>query len=238
MTWKHTPWRLLAAAVLVAFLATACGSSTTAITADGSLQAPAPVPLGTEPIESAQAGDHQFGATIEEWSETEQAASSSADIGRPDYAEIEWPDLIPAGSSGEEVMARFEQRLDAADPQSAEAESLWEQIQAEYNPEAVNTDLNGQKIRLAGFVAPLTYDDDVVTEFLLVPTFGACIHVPPPPPNQTIMVTVERDDGLSIDDTWGAVWVEGTLVIEASTTSLAAASYTITNATSGVYGDV
>jgi len=106
-------------------------------------------------------------------------------------------------------------------------------MQAEFNPDAVNPDLDGEKILLAGFVAPLVYEDDRVTEFLLVPTFGACIHVPPPPPNQTIMVVV--DQGLTLDESWGAVWVEGTMVISASTTDLANASYEIVNARSGAY---
>ena len=40
----------------------------------------------------------------------------------------------------------------------------------------------------AGFVVPLVFDQTEVNEFLLVPFVGACIHVPPPPPNQMILV--------------------------------------------------
>lgn len=83
----------------------------------------------------------------------------------------------------------------------------------------------------------MTYDEDIVTEFLLVPYFGACIHVPPPPPHQTVLVTVDRDSGLTIEAAWGAVWVAGTLKVSSATTDLATASYTITDATSGVYDD-
>jgi hypothetical protein len=48
--------------------------------------------------------------------------------------------------------------------------------------------LNGKLIAVPGFMVPLEDDADEVTEFLLVPFAGACIHVPPPPPNQMIFV--------------------------------------------------
>lgn len=240
--------RLTAAVVLVAVAATSCGSSVTSIAETTS---PQPSPLDTSllqpvPVESVgpiTASGHQYGATIEEWTEVARedqtgASEDSTDRHRDGYSAIEWADLIPPGSSGEEIMARFEQQLDEVEYGTAEAEELYEEIRAEFDPEAVNTELDGQQIRLAGFVAPLTYDDDIVTEFLLVPTFGACVHVPPPPPNQTIFVSVDKADGLTVDESWGAVWVEGTIAIEAATTDLAAASYKISDATSGVYNDV
>jgi hypothetical protein len=37
-------------------------------------------------------------------------------------------------------------------------------------------------------MVPLEDDAQEVTEFLLVPYAGACIHVPPPPPNQMVYV--------------------------------------------------
>jgi len=52
----------------------------------------------------------------------------------------------------------------------------------------VRSELNGSEVKIPGFVIPLEGDANTVTEFLLVPYFGACIHVPPPPPNQIIYV--------------------------------------------------
>lgn len=49
-------------------------------------------------------------------------------------------------------------------------------------------ELNGKLLALPGFVLPLEYKDKKVTEFLLVPWVGACIHTPPPPPNQIVHV--------------------------------------------------
>lgn len=50
--------------------------------------------------------------------------------------------------------------------------------------------LNGANIRISGFMVPFDDDVDNVTEFLLVPQAGMCIHTPPPPPNQIILVEV------------------------------------------------
>ena len=49
-------------------------------------------------------------------------------------------------------------------------------------------DLNNKVVSVPGFMVPLEDDADQVTEFLLVPFAGACIHVPPPPPNQMIYI--------------------------------------------------
>jgi hypothetical protein len=48
--------------------------------------------------------------------------------------------------------------------------------------------LDGKMVNIPGFMVPLEDDLDHVDEFLLVPYAGACIHVPPPPPNQMVYV--------------------------------------------------
>jgi hypothetical protein len=53
--------------------------------------------------------------------------------------------------------------------------------------------LNNKVVSVPGFMVPLEDDADEVTEFLLVPFSGACIHVPPPPPNQMIYVKLLRN---------------------------------------------
>ena len=85
-------------------------------------------------------------------------------------------------------------------------------MQAEYDDASLNPELDSEDIQLAGFVAPLTFDGDDITEFLLVPYFGACIHVPPPPANQTVMVTLADGESLSLEESWGAVWVAGKMM--------------------------
>lgn len=74
--------------------------------------------------------------------------------------------------------------------------------------------LNGRAVRIPGYIVPLDDFADEVTEFLLVPYFGACIHTPPPPPNQMVHVRVGR--GAHASTSWQApVWIEGRLDIRA-----------------------
>jgi len=70
-------------------------------------------------------------------------------------------------------------------------------------------ELNGQSVRIPGYVVPLAFDGDKVAEFLLVPYVGACIHVPPPPPNQ--IVYVEPHESFESAGLFEPVWVTGVL---------------------------
>jgi hypothetical protein len=53
-----------------------------------------------------------------------------------------------------------------------------------------------------------------VTEFLLVPYVGACIHVPPPPPNQIVHVKVIRKGGYKNENLYEPVWVTGKINVK------------------------
>jgi hypothetical protein len=90
----------------------------------------------------------------------------------------------------------------------------------------VVTELNGQKVKIPGFVVPLEGDDKLTTEFLLVPFFGACIHVPPPPPNQIVYVKFSK--GVPIDNLYDAVWITGTLSTEGWSGDIATVGYSLT----------
>ena len=82
--------------------------------------------------------------------------------------------------------------------------------------------LDGKLVKIPGFTVPLEDWASAATEFLLVPYVGACIHTPPPPPNQ--LVYIEMDEGKRAQtDGWNPVWFEGVLSIEV---------------TKSVYGDV
>jgi len=62
-------------------------------------------------------------------------------------------------------------------------------------------------IRLAGYALPLDFKGTLVKTFLLVPYVGACIHTPPPPPNQ--IVYVQADKPFETDELFAPVWVTG-----------------------------
>lgn len=85
-------------------------------------------------------------------------------------------------------------------------------------------EFDGTDIRLPGFIVPLEFDDAMnISEFFLVPYYGACIHVPPPPPNQIIFVNYPQ--GLQLENLYTPYWVTGTLRIETVENDTALASY-------------
>ncbi len=90
----------------------------------------------------------------------------------------------------------------------------------------VNDALAEIPVRLPGFVVPVGANaNGIVREFFLVPYVGACIHVPPPPPNQ--MVYVKSKTGISLKSVHEAYWVTGKMRVEQTTTSLGASAYAL-----------
>ena len=87
-------------------------------------------------------------------------------------------------------------------------------------------ELDGREILLGGYPVPLeTNEKGNFVEFFLVPYPGACIHVPPPPPNQIVLVRYPK--GIDLSDIYAPLWIEGTLRVEVSSNELADSAYTI-----------
>ncbi len=85
-------------------------------------------------------------------------------------------------------------------------------------------EMNNKPIRIAGYVVPLAFNEaQRVTHFFLVPYYGACIHVPPPPPNQIIYV--EAKQGFKLVDLYDAFWVSGWLQTSLIENDTATAAY-------------
>lgn len=136
--------------------------------------------------------------------------------------EIKWDDLMPEGEF-ERLQAIYEQQirmLYQAEPiiEGSEADQMMQ-----FGTFNVVEELDGENVRIPGYIVPLDLQDGKVTEFLLVPYFGACIHSPPPPPNQTVYVTSKEP----VEFSWDAFWLEGTLTTEKAESELAAAAYTL-----------
>ena len=83
---------------------------------------------------------------------------------------------------------------------------------------AVNPLLNGQNVRLPGYLLPLEFSGKQVSEFLLVPWVGACIHTPPPPPNQIVHVKPAKP--VEMGGMFAPVWVTGQMTTGAIKKSL------------------
>lgn len=86
--------------------------------------------------------------------------------------------------------------------------------------------LDGQRVRIPGFVVPLDDAQEEGAEFLLVPYYGACVHTPPPPPNQMAFVTMQGGKSIKLA-LFDAVWMEGTLRIVNYDSPYGSVGYTI-----------
>lgn len=90
---------------------------------------------------------------------------------------------------------------------------------------AVTTEFNDQTVRLPGFVVPLDFEGTGVTTFILVPYVGACVHVPPPPANQLVLVTT--DVPFDVEGLFDPVYVTGIITTSAAETELAQIGYSM-----------
>jgi len=84
--------------------------------------------------------------------------------------------------------------------------------------EAVNSSLDGKLVRLPGYALPLQTVEEGVSEFLLVPFVGACIHVPPPPPNQVVLAQLQSV--YKLKDLYDPVMITGHLRAQQASTEL------------------
>ena len=82
----------------------------------------------------------------------------------------------------------------------------------------VRTEWDGAEIRIPGYMLPLEFDGSQITEFLLVPYVGACIHTPPPPANQ--IIHVRSRVSFAANGLFTPVWVTGKLTVEKSQQSV------------------
>lgn len=134
---------------------------------------------------------------------------------------IEWAALMPKDWDPlRELKALDLNKLTDADPRAMAA---LEKIRASWANAPVVPDMHNKRVRIAGYIVPLEHTKAGLTEFLLVPYFGACIHMPPPPPNQVIHVALRNPK--KHFQTMDTLWVQGLLKVEHASTGLGEAAY-------------
>lgn len=171
--------------------------------------APAPIEPATPPVAAP-------GTAV-----TGDPASAPAATGA---RELEWDDLIPDDFRPDKLMAEYQvDDLEDDDPRAAE---LMTKLKALWDQAPVREDLDGSEVRLPGFVVPVEADDREATGFLLVPYYGACVHVPPPPANQTVYVLTEAGKGTK-PALFDVVWVTGNMSVKRIENDTAEAGYTL-----------
>ena len=138
--------------------------------------------------------------------------------------ELAWEDLIPPDFTMDSLNKKYQvDDLEDDDPRAAK---VMQAIQDELNNAPVVESLDGRTVKLPGFVLPLEGDGKKVSEFLLVPYFGACIHVPPPPSDQIVYVKT-GPKGAAVRRMFDTVWVTGKLIVSRFSNDLGNAGYTL-----------
>jgi len=158
------------------------------------------------------------------------------------FRTVEWLDLMPKKNL--EALLNPPDYISQTEEGAFEDEILTElrnmpkEISDPYQQALVSTEvikeMDGQRIRIPGFVVPLEFGENKkVTQFFLVPYFGACIHVPPPPPNQIIFVTSKK--GLAIKELYDPLWISGIISTSRIENDVALAAYKMEMEFSEIY---
>ena len=141
-----------------------------------------------------------------------------------EWPEIKWEDLIPKDWDPTAGFKNLDwSKLQDSDPRAVEA---LEKLKQAWDNSPVEPSIQGQKRRIAGFAVPLEQQGDKVTEFLIVPYFGACIHVPPPPANQIIHAKSAKP--LTGVKMMVPIWTYGTFSVQRGETQWGVSGYRMT----------
>ncbi|MFT4265790.1 MAG: DUF3299 domain-containing protein [Xenophilus sp.] len=148
---------------------------------------------------------------------------ASAKAGTGQARQITWEELVPRDWDPSKAFKDIDlSRLDDADPRANE---LLLKMQEVSNNAPTNPEMDGQLVKLPGFIVPLEENKGEVSEFLLVPYFGACIHTPPPPANQILHVRPRTPAKFRAMDT---VWVTGRLAAQRNDSMMGTSGYDMT----------
>ena len=136
------------------------------------------------------------------------------------YLDLAWSDLLPEGEA---------QRIQELQQRQA-LQSGFDHFGTESMPQIqtfnVVEALDGRRVRLGGYVLPFDFTGSrEISRFLLVPYVGACIHVPPPPPNQLVFVTTEEP--VEVSGLWDPVYAEGVMRTARHDNELGDTAYTL-----------
>lgn len=134
-------------------------------------------------------------------------------------------DRLEAGQKvDEKTLAYYREQVESLEQDGVDVDGLIamrEQVTKERIAKTylANKELDGKPVRIPGYLLPLEFEGDRVSEFLLVPYVGACIHTPPPPPNQ--IVHVKTDNAYTTDGgLYTPVWVNGLMKTEQTQANL------------------
>lgn len=136
------------------------------------------------------------------------------------FTTITWDALVPKDWDPSGLFKDAPPSLQDNDPR---AQAMLAKLREAWDNAPVNASMAGRAVRLPGYLVPLEEVDGRISEFLLVPYFGACIHTPPPPANQIVHVLPKTP--LRKMKAMDAVWVRGTLQVERNDSAMGTSGY-------------
>ncbi|MEL6662147.1 MAG: DUF3299 domain-containing protein [Pseudomonadota bacterium] len=219
--------RMSVSAAFFAVMLTACGGAETAAESPELTPTAQTSDRASETRTARQAQDNSLAAAA-----AREAARKEALAARG-IRELGWEELLPEGEE-ERLAQLYQEQMAMLYGGSPIAEGSAADVAVQIGTFNTVPELNGRKVRIPGYTVPFDFSADAqISEFLLVPYFGACLHAPPPPPNQTLFIMT--DDPIQIKDLAQAVWIEGTLYTQTQESELADAAYTIEMSNIEVY---
>lgn len=164
-----------------------------------------------------------------------------------EWSTVEWTDLLPE----EDLQALLNppEYLMDVEEGSEEDQSAYQQLTTgatssekpdRYQQALLSTDyrqeFNNRDIRIAGYLVPLEFESSqLITQALLVPYFGACIHLPPPPPNQVILLNAPQ--GLALGESYNPYWLSGRLRTSVQKNDIGTSAYEMDVASYELYSE-
>ncbi|MEF7613085.1 DUF3299 domain-containing protein [Aquincola sp. MAHUQ-54] len=151
------------------------------------------------------------------------AATAPAAFAAPpggEYRTITWEALVPKDWDPSSQFKDAPASLQDGDPRAVE---MLNKLREVWNNAPANSAMQNAAVRLPGYVVPLEEANGGITEFLLVPYFGACIHTPPPPANQIVHVLPKAP--LKQLKSMDAVWVRGKLQLSRTDSAMGTSGY-------------
>jgi hypothetical protein len=151
------------------------------------------------------------------------AAAADPEGGYMENGWLIWDELVDP--SWDPAAIFQELGIDQMQDNDPRAEEALRAFMERWSQAPINKAIGGKAIKIPGFVVPLDMEGAELKDFFLVPYFGACIHVPPPPPNQIVFVRSGKPvDGVGVMD---VVWVYGKIKAERFRSDLGDAGYTL-----------
>lgn len=153
-------------------------------------------------------------------------SDKESDASSMEITEIEWPDLIPDDfvQPVNPFISMTQDEIDVLLDGSEESEARLNKLRDEFNYAPVVDELDGKRVMIAAYITPLEFDGQTkMSEFLLVPYVGACMHTPPPPANQ--VVHANSKEAIELTSIYDPVWAIGTIRTETVKSDLAESGY-------------